>query len=89
MEIKSENKKDYTDAQKRACKKYYDKNKLSIHQKYIDNRDVLKSKALARYIAKYNNDDVFKQARKLYMREYQKKKRDIIKAELQQPIINL
>lgn len=58
----------HTPAQQRASKKYYEANK----------EDKIK-KALKRYTDKYNSDEEFKLKRKEYMKQYQQKKRDMLK----------
>ena len=72
MEIK----KEYTNAQKNACKRYYEKTKELRKEKYIENRDELKKKCLERYNLKYNTDDEFRNKKKEYMRQYQQRKKD-------------
>jgi hypothetical protein len=57
-------------------KKYYELHKELKKQKYQENKEMLKKKSLEYYTTKYNNDTEFKEKRKEYMKEYQRKKRE-------------
>ena len=62
--------------QRIISKRYYDLHKEEKKQKYQDNKDEIKLKALEYYKNKYNTDEDFKQKRKEYMKEYQRRKRE-------------
>ena len=62
--------------QRMNSKKYYELLKEHKKQKYQENKEVMKQKSLEYYTNKYNNDPDFKEKRKEYMREYQRKKRE-------------
>ena len=62
--------------QRIISKRYYELHKEAKKQKYQDNKDELKLKALEYYKNKYNTNEEFKQKRKEYMKEYQRKKRE-------------
>ena len=62
--------------QRIISKRYYERNKEAKKQKYQENKDELKLKALEYYKNKYNTDEDFKQKRKEYMKEYQRRRRE-------------
>ena len=62
--------------QRIISKRYYELHKEDKKQKYQDNKEELKLKALEYYKNKYNTDEEFKQKRKEYMKEYQRRKRE-------------
>jgi hypothetical protein len=62
--------------QRIISKRYYERHKEAKKQKYQENKDELKLKALEYYKNKYNTNEEFKQKRKEYMKEYQRKKRE-------------
>ena len=62
--------------QRIISKRYYELHKEAKKQKYQDNKEELKLKALEYYKNKYNTDEEFKQKRKEYMKEYQRRKRE-------------
>ncbi len=62
--------------QRIISKRYYELHKEAKKQKYQENKEELKLKALEYYKNKYNTDEEFKQKRKEYMKEYQRRKRE-------------
>ena len=62
--------------QRIISKRYYELHKEVKKQKYQENKDELKLKALEYYKNKYNTNEEFKQKRKEYMKEYQRKTRE-------------
>ena len=62
--------------QRIISKRYYERNKEAKKQKYQENKDELILKALEYYKNKYNTDEEFKQKRKEYMKDYQRRKRE-------------
>jgi len=59
-----------------TSKRHYELHKEEKKQKYQENKDELKLKALEYYKNKYNTNEELKQKRKEYMKEYQRKKRE-------------
>jgi hypothetical protein len=62
--------------QRILSKRHYEKHKEHKKQKYQENKEVMKKKSLEYYTNKYKNNDEFKEKRKEYMREYQRRKRE-------------